>query len=174
MVMRVIRTARADGAMLKMPVARYFLFVGAALLALLFVVDAYQPKLPVTAVTDAAADTPMIRIQSDRKWPERIVFDTSIAAVRPVQTAAVVPVQAPAGVADVSAKVREAFAQLQPSEAKPSQQQGQQPAASKTPTPAPAAPQKRKVAKKHMAPPMVLVAQQQQQRPFGFFGNNTW
>jgi hypothetical protein len=166
----MIRTARADGAMLKMPVARYFLFVGAALLALLFVADAYLPKLPVTAVTDAAADLPMIRIQSDRKWPERIVFDTSIPAVSPVQTAAVVPVQAPAGVADVSAKVREAFAQLQPPDAKPSQQL--QPAASKAP--APAAPPKRKVAKKHVAPPMVLVAQQQQQRPFGFFGNNTW
>jgi hypothetical protein len=164
----MIRTARADGAMLKMPVARYFLFVGAALLALLFVADAYLPKLPVTAVTDASVDTPMIRIQSDRKWPERIVFDTSITMVSPVQTAAVV--QAPAGVADVSAKVREAFAQLQPPDAKPSQQL--QRAASKAP--AAAAPQKRKVAKKHVAPPMVLVAQQQQQRPFSFFGNNTW
>jgi hypothetical protein len=168
----MIRTARADGAMPKMPVARYFLFVGAALLALLFVADAWLPKSPVTAVADAAVETPMIRIQSDRKWPERIVFDTSIPTVSPVQTAAVVPVRAPAGVADVSAKVREAFAQLPPSDAKPSQQL--QPAASKTPAPAPAAPQKRKVAKKRVAPPMVLVAQQQQQRPFGFFGNNTW
>jgi hypothetical protein len=165
----MIRTARADGAMLKMPVARYFLFVGAALLALLFVADAYLPKLPATAVTNAAADTPMIRIQSDRKWPERTVFDTSIPAVSPVHTAAIVPIQAPAGAADVSAKVREAFAQLQPSDAKPSQQP--QPAASKPPAPAP---QKRKVAKRHVAPPMVLVAQQQQPRPSGFFGNNTW
>jgi hypothetical protein len=163
----MIRTARADGAMPKMPVARYFLFVGAALLALLFVADAWLPKLPVTAVADAAVETPTIRIQSDRKWPERIVFDTSIPTVSPVQTAAVV--RAPAGVADVSAKLREAFAQLQPSAAKPSQQL--QPAASKTPAPTPA-PQKRKVAKKHMAPPMVLVAQQQ--RPFGFFANNSW
>jgi hypothetical protein len=168
----MIRTARADGAMLKMPVARYFLFVGAALLALLFVADAWLPKLPVTAVADAAADTPMIRIQSDRKWPERIVFDTSVPAVSPGQTAAVVPVQAPVRVADASAKVRDAFAQLPPPDMKPSQQL--QPAASKTPAPAPAVPQKRKVAKKRQAPPMVLVAQQQQQRPFGFFGNNTW
>jgi hypothetical protein len=167
----MIRTARADGAMLKMPVARYFFFVGAALLALLFVADAWLPKLPVTAVADAGVETPMIRIQSDRKWPERIVFDTSIPVVSPVQTAAAVPVPGSARVADVSAKVREAFAQLQPSDAKPSQQL--QPTASKMPAPAPTPP-KRKVAKKHTAQPMVLVAQQQQQRPFGFFGNNTW
>ena len=159
--------------MLKMPVARYFFFVGAALLALLFVADAWLPKLPATSVADAAVETPMIRIQSDRKWPERIVFDTSIPVVSPVQTAAAVAVPAPtsARVADVSTKVREAFAQLQPADAKPSQQV--QAAASKAPALSPV-PQKRKVAKKHMAPPMVQVAQQQQQRPFGFFGNNTW
>jgi hypothetical protein len=174
----MIRTACVDGAVQKMPVARYFFFVGAALLALLFVADAWLPKLPVTAVADAAVETPMIRIQSDRKWPERIVFDTSIPVVSPVQTAAAaVPVPASARVADVSAdvsaKLREAFAQLQPSNAKPSQQL--QPTASKMPAPAAAVPPKRKVAKKHTAPPMVLVAQQQQQqRPFGFFGNNTW
>jgi hypothetical protein len=169
----MIRTARADGAMLKMPVARYFFFVGAALLALLFVADAWLPKLPATAVADAGVETPMIRIQSDRKWPERIVFDTSIPVVSPVQTAAAtVPVPASAGVADVSSKLREAFAQLQPADAKPLQQL--QPVASKAPVAAAPVPQKRKVAKKHVAPPMVLVAQQQQQRPFGFFGNNTW
>ena len=155
-----------------MPVARYFFFVGAALLALLFVADAWLPKLPATSVADAAAETPMIRIQSDRKWPERIVFDTSIPVVSPVQTAAaVMPVPGSARVADVSAKVREAFAQLQPADAKPSQQV--QAAASKAPALSPV-PQKRKVAKKRTAPPMVQVAQQQQQRPFGFFGNNTW
>jgi hypothetical protein len=170
----MIRTARADGAMLKMPLARYFFFVGAALLALLFVADAWLPTSPVTAVADAAVETPMIRIQSDRKWPERIVFDTSIPVVSPVQTAAAAaPVTTSAKVADVSAKVREAFAQLPSADAKPAQQL--EPAAAKTPVPALSpVPQKRKVAKKHTAPPMVLVAQQQQQRPFGFFGNNTW
>jgi hypothetical protein len=169
----MIRAARADGAMLKMPVARYFFFVGAALLALLFVADAWLPKLPATAVADAGAETPVIRIQSDRKWPERIVFDTSIPVVSPVQTAAAaVPVPTSARVADVSVKVREAFAQLQPADAKPAQQV--QPAGPKAPVAAAPVPPKRKVAKKRTAPPMVLVAQQQQPRPFGFFGNNTW
>jgi hypothetical protein len=160
----MIRTVRADGAVLKMPLTRYFFFVGAALLALLFVADAFLPKLPVTDVTDASADLSIIRIQSDRKWPERVVFDTSIPAISPAQTAAAVPVQAPAGVTEVSTKVREALAQVQPSDL------GQlQPSVAKAP--APAAQRKRKIAKKHLAPPMVRVAQQ---RPFGFFANNTW
>jgi hypothetical protein len=146
----------------QMPLARYFFFVGAALLALLFVSDAFLPKLPVADKTETAADLPMIRIQSDRKWPERIVFDTSVPAFTPAllaKTEAAVPVRAPTTVADVSAKVRvrEAFAQLQPSDLK-------------KPEPAPK-PRKRKIAKKRVAPPTVLVAQQPQ---FGFFANNTW
>jgi hypothetical protein len=150
-----------------MPLARYFFFVGAALLALLFVSDAFLPKLPVADKTVTAADLPMIRIQSDRKWPERVVFDTRVPMVAPAQVAktqvakteAAVPVPVPATVADVSAKVRvrEAFAQLQPSDLK-------------KPDPAPK-PRKRKIAKKRFAPPTVLVAQRPQ---FGFFANNTW
>jgi hypothetical protein len=163
----MIRTVCADGAVLKMPLLRYFVFVGASLLALLFILDAYLPKLPVADVTSAAADLPMIRIQSDRKWPERLVFDTRIPAISPAQTAkteAAIP--APTTVADVSAKarVREAFAQLPPSDPKQLQ-----PSVPKMP--APAVPRKRKIAKKHLAPPTVLVAQQQ---PFGFFANNAW
>jgi len=153
-----------------MPLARYFLFVGAALLAMLFVANTYLPKLPMTDVTaTSAADRSIIRIQSDRKWPERVVFDTSIPTTSPAQTAAAVPVQAPNKVADVSTKVREAFAQVQPSDLA-----RLQPSLAKTPvakSPAQAAPRKRKIAKKHAAPPMVLVAQQ---RPFGFFANNAW
>src|SRR5229473_7826655 len=104
-----------------MPLARYFLFVGGVLLALLFVVDAALPKLPVTDAgsTEAAVDKSIIRIHSDRKWPERVVFDTNIPTIVPAQTAkaeAVVPAPAPTIVADVSAKtrVREAFAQFVP------------------------------------------------------------
>jgi hypothetical protein len=168
----MIRSTRADGAMLKMPVARYFFFVGAALLALLFVVDAYLPNPPTaTDAVTAAADLPMIRIHTDRKWPERIVFDTTIPAASSTQMAAAAPLQAAAKVAqaptsntDVSAKVREAFAQLQP----PDSPQVQ-PSASKTPLPAPAPQRKHKMVKRQPAAQMVLVAQQQQPRPFGFF-----
>lgn len=39
-----------------MPVARYFLFVGGVLLALLFLSDAYAPKLPVVSATETSVD----------------------------------------------------------------------------------------------------------------------
>lgn len=74
-----------------MPVARYFLWVGGVLLALLFIANACLPKLPEGRATDTPR--PVIRIYSERKWPERIVFDTSTpmlhmaAAASPVQVA---------------------------------------------------------------------------------------
>jgi hypothetical protein len=149
-----------------MPLARYFLFVGGALLALLFLVDTQLPNLPVAqSAYDAAADLPPIRIHSDRKWPERVVFDTSAPAIAPPAMTAQANVPAPAVVAEVSPKirVRDAFAQLRPSdlELKPSDPV----------KPQPVAPQKRKIAKKRVTPPMVLVAQQPQ---FGLFGRTTW
>jgi hypothetical protein len=146
-----------------MPIARYFFFVGGVLLALLFVSDAVLPKLPVT--DRAATDLPAIRIHSDRKWPERVVFDTTIRAVAPVQIANA-QADAPAAVADASSKarMRDAFAQLQPSDTK--QLESTYPK-----MPEPKLQPKRKVAKKHIAAPTVLVAQHPQ---FGFFASNTW
>ena len=154
-----------------MPLARYFLFVSGVLLALLFVSDAYLPKLPVADRT--VTDLPVIRIHSDRKWPARVVFDTSLPTIVPAQSAmteASVPAPAPATVADVSAKarVRDAFAQLQPSEQLSEPKQLQQ---SDLKKPEPKLQPKRKIAKRRAAPQMVLVAQQPQ---FGFFANNTW
>jgi hypothetical protein len=148
-----------------MPLGRYFFFVGGVLLALLFVVDAVLPKLPVTERADT--DLPVIRIHSDRKWPERVVFDTNRQTVVPV-AAAKVETSAPAvTVADVSAKarIRDAFAQLQPPE--PRQLQASD---AKQPAPKPLPQPKPKIAKKRVAPPLILVAQQPR---FGLFGN-TW
>lgn len=68
-----------------MPLLGYFWKVGAALLALLFVADVLLSKAPV--MENAAVDRLTIRIQSDRKWPERVVFDTHspvIAGAAPV------------------------------------------------------------------------------------------
>jgi hypothetical protein len=147
-----------------MPLARYFFFVGGVLLALLFVVDAVLPKLPVADRADT--DLPAIRIHSDRKWPERVVFDTSLPTIVPAKTANTEPVvPAPATVADVSAKVRvrDAFAQL-PFDPKQAQLSDPKKPDSKLQ-------RKRKIAKRRVAPPTVLVAQQPQ---FGFFANNTW
>ena len=85
-----------------MPLARYLIWVGSVLLALLFVADAYLPKLPaVQASTDASPV--LIRIHAVQRWPERVVLDTSapmpraIVAASPMQvdptsqTAAVIP-----------------------------------------------------------------------------------
>jgi hypothetical protein len=141
-----------------MPVARYFLFVGGVLLALLFLSNEVLPKLPVEAER-AEADKSVIRIRSDRKWPERVVFDTNLRTIVPPPTA-MIAVSAPTQttVSDVSAKSRtlQAFAELKPSEPKKLE-----------PKPV----HKRRIAKTRVAPPMVLVAQQPR---FGLFDNNTW
>ena len=100
----------------RMPLARYFSIVGGVLLALLFILDACFPKLPVAA--KAKVYLPVIRIYSDRKWPERIVYDTSLPTIVPTSMAITEGIiQAPKIVADASAgaKVRESFAMLPPS-----------------------------------------------------------
>ncbi len=106
-----------------MPIFRYFIFVGGALLALLFAVNLALPEAPATqSVVVAGRDVPLIRIHSDRKLPERVVLDTSQPTIVPsaVQTAAVVaprpPVRAESSPAlnelSSKAKVRDTFAQL--------------------------------------------------------------
>ncbi|MHC2378505.1 hypothetical protein ACVIHA_002880 [Bradyrhizobium liaoningense] len=62
-----------------MPLLAYFWKVGAALLALLFVADFCLPKAAVTEKT--AVEQPAILIHSDRKWPERVVLDTTMRAI---------------------------------------------------------------------------------------------
>src|SRR4029453_11497550 len=68
-----------------MPLARYFVFVGGALMALLFAFDFFSPK----AVADngihsaATVDKSTLRIRSEQKWPERIVLDTTQPTVAP-------------------------------------------------------------------------------------------
>jgi hypothetical protein len=131
-----------------MPVARYFFFVGGVLLALLFALDAVLPKLPAADQREAGIALPGQRIHSDRKWPEAVVFDTRIPTVIPTQLAkaeAVVPVPVTMAGVSVTARVRDAFAQLEPAYPK-RQQQKLQP--------------KHKVAKNRVAAPMVIVAQQ--------------
>jgi hypothetical protein len=95
-----------------MPLARYFLYVGGALLALLFISDPYLPKLQVA---DWGNSRPaIIHIQSDQKWPERIVYDTSLPTAVPAQITNIEANVAPPEIVP-SATEREAFAQLQPS-----------------------------------------------------------
>lgn len=153
-----------------MPLARYFFFVGAALLTLLFVADAYLPKLPAAERTNATAGLSVIRIHSDRKWPERVVFDTTLPSIARATTRIMeAKASAPTSVADVSAKVRvrEVFAQLP---LPPSNPARLQPADLRKPEPK--LQSKRKtVARSHIGPPIILVAQQPH---VGLFGNNIW
>jgi hypothetical protein len=158
-----------------MPIYRYFVFVGGALLVLLFALDFALPKAPAaqTALT-ASGEAPLIRIRSDRKLPERVVLDTSQPTVASpaVQMAAGVAPQPPvraessSALNDLSAKarVRETFAQVVPTAA-----------TVKKPQP------KRKIARTrpyYYAPPGYYVPGQPtmrvaQQPHFGLF-NMTW
>lgn len=154
-----------------MPIARYFLFVGGVLLALLLAIDAFVPQQAVVASQAAPSiDKTVVRIRSDQKLPERVVYDMTLPTIVPpvaatVQAVApVVPAAAPA-VADIpaQARVRETFAQFVPEARKPEPQAQQR---------------KRKVAKTHptyparFAPaPQMRVAQQSH---YGFFGGPSW
>jgi hypothetical protein len=145
-----------------MPIARYFLFVGGVLLALLLAIDAFFPQQIVVASRGASSvDKTVVRIRSDQKLPERVVYDTSLPTIVPpaskVQVAAAP--QPPVAI-DVTgeARVRNTFAQFVPPEVK---------------KPEPQVQRKRRVARVHTNPPMRLA---QQQPHFGFFGgpSSTW
>jgi len=102
-----------------MLLVRYFLFVGGVLLTLVFTLDAWLTEPPVMERSQAKSS--VVRIHSDRKWPERIVFDTTLPAIVPAQTAIVEErVPGPSTVIDIARKEREreAFALMQPSDAK--------------------------------------------------------
>jgi hypothetical protein len=156
-----------------MPLARYFVFVGGVLLALLLAVDALFPQQAAVASQAApSVDKTVVRIRSDQKPPERVVYDTSLPTiVPPVMSAHASPAAAATPIAaapvDVTAqaRVRDTFAQFVPSETKKAEVQ-----------------RKRKVARSRPSHPLqtgqsqVRVAQQSQP---GFFGggsnwNSTW
>ncbi|HET7887661.1 MAG TPA: hypothetical protein VFL62_15665 [Bradyrhizobium sp.] len=140
-----------------MPLMRYFVYVGGALLALLLIANACLPAYPVNEAIRSAdsTDRSVIRIHSDRKLPERVVFDTSRPTVAPTPAPAslmaqVAPPTPPKVAAPpLKAEVREAFAQANPVHAEPKR--------------------KRKSVARNYAPPRrILVAQQPS---FSFFGN---
>jgi hypothetical protein len=154
-----------------MPVLRYFLFVGTALLALLFAVDAYLPKLPAANNVDTAAnvasDLAVIRIHSAQKWPERVEFDTSLPTVTPaLSKTAEVNVPAAVG-SNARIRIRDTFAQLPTPELQTNEFKKPEPKL---------LPKRRTVASKtasksRTGQPVFLVAQQPR---FGFFPNTIW
>ena len=78
-----------------MPIARYFLLVGSALAALLLIAGWSLPE-PSPSFPDRSEiiDRAIIRIRSERKWPEKIVLDTNQPTIPPLSIE-VVPVQQP-------------------------------------------------------------------------------
>ena len=67
-----------------MPIARYFIIVGGTLAALLFIAGRCLPTPPVMlADQPQAVDRAIIRIKSARKWPEKVVLDTSQPTMAP-------------------------------------------------------------------------------------------
>jgi hypothetical protein len=145
-----------------MPVARYILFVGGLLVALLFALDAFAPQqVAVASNSVPSIDKTVVRIRSDQKPPERVVYDTSLPTIVPPAAKTQIAAVPPAPVADASAqaRVRDTFAQFVPAEAKKLEKQIE-----------PQAPRKRKIARSRPAQPLRFA----QQQHFGFFGNNTW
>ena len=149
-----------------MPLARYFLLVGGALFLLLLVAGACLPSLP--AVERGGAERTTIRIHSEMKLPERVVFDTSTPMVTHPVASVIAEAGAPtAPSADViAAKARQAFAQLQPSDVS-----GSKLADPQRPELKPASSRKGETRKRAAAPRKVRIARQPQ---FDWFGGRMW
>jgi hypothetical protein len=146
-----------------MPLARYFLLVGGALLLAFLVAGACLPSLPAVEQVDAQRAT--IRIHSEMKLPERVVFDTSA----PTVTHPIVPMMAAPGAPsadDVSAKARQAFAQLQSSDTSRANVTEPKRPESKAMTS-----RKSETRKRAAAPRKIRLARQPQ---FDWFGGRMW
>jgi hypothetical protein len=144
-----------------MPLSRYLLYVGGALLALFFVADACLPDRP--AGHGGPRPSATIRIQSDQKLPERVVLDTSQPTIVPTEIARA-ELGAPPGTESPKTRAGEAFAQLQPPDAERQQ--------SRQSTRPEAKPQRQsKIARRHIERRIRLVAQPPQ---YGWFGSQVW
>jgi len=104
-----------------MPVLRYFVYVGAALIAVMFAINAFAPPQPAPMQANAPGfDHATIRITSNRVTEAPIVYDTSqptivpppqVAASKPVETVGVSSAAKTDGVKTSDARV-EAMAQI--------------------------------------------------------------
>lgn len=70
-----------------MPLIRYFVFTGGALLALLYLADYYLAG-PVSAAAETGPDLSIARIHSAQTWPEKIIFDTNVRQIPLTKTVA--------------------------------------------------------------------------------------
>jgi hypothetical protein len=148
-----------------MPLARYFLVVGGALLLVLLFAGAFLPSLP--AVERAETKRSEIRIHSTMKLPERVVFDTSASVVATLvepATAEIAPATLPS-VEYVGARARQAFAQVQSPDPN-------KPKLSDPRRPGPKAAHARKTQTRHAATLRKMRFARHQS--FDWFGNRMW
>jgi hypothetical protein len=100
------------------PIAKYFVVVGSALVALLLI-SGWSLPAPRASLGDRPEiiERTVIRIRSEHKWPEKIVLDTSKPTLAPPivtdHSAAPSPVPLPPGEAAGQSNL-EAMAQLRP------------------------------------------------------------
>jgi hypothetical protein len=102
----------------QLPPLGYFLFAGGALLILLFTTDWVVPS-PKGERVRAEARLPVIRIHSERKGPEAVVFDTTqLTFAAPVEQDGAAT---PRAVASTETSATEAVAQLSGSRPEPAE-----------------------------------------------------
>jgi hypothetical protein len=65
------------------PLARYFIFVGGVLLALLFVVDWFWQTPSLMAGYGSPIGETTLRIRSEHKWPQKVELDTTTPIIAP-------------------------------------------------------------------------------------------
>lgn len=100
-----------------MPLIRYFVVVAGVLLAMLAVANWSLPTPPTLPSQETEVDKSTLRIRSERKWPQKIEFDTAmhpfIAPSAPPAVATAAPV---AAAAPQEKPALNALAQAKPSE----------------------------------------------------------
>ena len=150
-----------------MPLARYFYWVGGVLFVLLLILDAWVPKPP--ALAKAKVYPPVIRIYSEGKWPERIVYDTSLPTIVPAAVVATEDIIQPPEIiaeATTGASERAAFAMLTPS--------GERLQISNTKMRDLKPRHPVRIVRKRAPAPRFAMARHPQIGSFGWFGRNYW
>jgi hypothetical protein len=66
------------------PLFGYLAVVGGFLLSMLFIANVFLPATLVDGGSQMHQSKPKILIDSSKKWPERIVYDTSLPTTLPV------------------------------------------------------------------------------------------
>lgn len=99
----------------EVPLGRYLLLVGSALIALLFLADSYLPKFSGPFERESKVDKTIIRITSAHRWPQKVVYDTSQPTIVPPSVVAEnaptpIPKTEEVPTPRASASVRQAFA----------------------------------------------------------------